>query len=50
MEFLYIVAAAVIGFGLGWWVKSRTVAGIQSDYNDAIAQINRLTGKKSTGL
>ena len=40
-----VVVAIAIGFGLGYWLAHRSAAGIRSDFEDAKAQIKKLTGK-----
>jgi hypothetical protein len=42
MSFLAVVIALAAGFGLGWWVKSRSVAGVMSDLQDARDQLRKL--------
>jgi hypothetical protein len=45
MSFLAVVIALAAGFGLGWWVKSRSVAGIISDAKDARDQVSKIRDK-----
>ena len=45
---MVIIAAAIAfaaGFGVGYWVKNRGVAGIESDLKDAREQVAALTDK-----
>ena len=45
MDFMYYLLIFVAGFGAGYWVSHRGVAGITSDLEDARREASRLRDK-----